>query len=97
MSVLVVLEQSGGQFHRMGWEAVVAAGELGLPVSVATIGPAGEAAAKAVATVFAIQHAALETYSADGYTAALCRRPIRCAISPRNWRHDSGGIWSVTW
>jgi electron transfer flavoprotein alpha subunit len=71
MSVLVVLEQSGGQFHRMGWEAVVAAGELGLPVSVATIGLPGEAAAKAVGTVFAIQHPALETYSADGYTAAL--------------------------
>ena len=27
MSVLVVLEQSGGHFHRMGWEAVVAAKE----------------------------------------------------------------------
>ena len=38
MSVLVVLEQSDGNFHRMGWEAVVAAKELGLPVFVATIG-----------------------------------------------------------
>ena len=35
MSVLVVLEQSGGVFHRMGWEAVVAAKEFGLPVAVA--------------------------------------------------------------
>ena len=71
MSVLVVLEQSGGQFHRMGWEAVVAAQELGLPVSIATIGPAGDAAAKAVDKVYSIEHAELAAYSADGYTAAL--------------------------
>lgn len=71
MSVLVVLEQAGGQFHRMGWEAVAAAGEFGLPVSVATIGEAGEAAAKAVEKVYSVRHAALDAYSADGYTAAL--------------------------
>jgi electron transfer flavoprotein alpha subunit len=71
MSVLVVLEQSGGVFHRMGWEAVVAAKEFGLPVSVATIGAAGEAAAKDVAKVYAVAHAELAAYSADGYTAAL--------------------------
>jgi len=71
MSVLVVLEQSGGNFHRMGWEAVVAAKELELPVSVATIGPAGAAASKGVDKVYSIEHAELTTYSADGYTAAL--------------------------
>ncbi len=71
MSVLVVLEQSSGQFHRMGWEAVVAAKEIGLPVAVATIGPAGEAAAKDVAKVFTLEHPDLAAYSADGYTAAL--------------------------
>jgi electron transfer flavoprotein alpha subunit len=71
MSVLVVLEQSGGNFHRMGWEAVVAAKELELPVFVATIGPAGAAASKAVDKVYSIEHADLASYSADGYTVAL--------------------------
>ena len=71
MSVLVVLEQSDGNFHRMGWEAVVASKELGLPVFVATIGAAGAAASKAVDKVYSIEHADLANYSADGYTAAL--------------------------
>ncbi|MBL8242055.1 MAG: electron transfer flavoprotein subunit alpha/FixB family protein [Bryobacterales bacterium] len=71
MSVLVVLEQSGGVYHRMSWEAVVAAKELGLPVEIATIGPAGDAAAKDVAKVHVIEHPDLAAYSADGYTAAL--------------------------
>ncbi len=71
MSVLVVLEQAGGQYHRMGWEAVVAAKEFGLPVSVATIGPAGEAASKDVAKVYTIDAPELAAYTADGYTAAL--------------------------
>src|SRR5687768_8471708 len=71
MSVLVVLEQSGGSFHRMGWEAIVAAKELELPIHVATIGPAGAAASKAIEKVTSIQHPELEAYSADGYTAAL--------------------------
>lgn len=71
MSVLVVLEQAGGNFHRMGWEAVVAAKELGLPVIVATIGAAGAAASKAVDKVYSIEHPDLASYSADGYTAAL--------------------------
>ena len=71
MSVLVVLEQANGAFHRMGWEAIVAAKEFGLPVSVATIGPAGDAASKDVAKVYAIEHADLAAYSADGYTSAL--------------------------
>ncbi|MFN0101886.1 MAG: electron transfer flavoprotein subunit alpha/FixB family protein [Bryobacteraceae bacterium] len=71
MSVLVILEQSGGQFHRMGWEAIVAAKELDLPIHVATIGTAGAAASKAVDKVYAIEHADLAAYSADGYTAAL--------------------------
>ena len=71
MSVLVVLEQSGGNFHRMGWEAIVAAKELDLPVYAAAIGAAGAAASKAVDKVYSIRHADLSAYSADGYTAAL--------------------------
>jgi len=80
MSVLVVLEQLGGIYHRMSWEAVVAAQELRLPVFVATIGPAGAAAAKAVDKVYSIEHPDLASYSADGYTAAL-EQLIR-AVSP---------------
>jgi len=71
MSVLVVLEQANGAFHRMSWEAVAAAKELGMPVSVAVIGVAGDAATKAVDKVYAIENADLTAYSADGYTAAL--------------------------
>lgn len=71
MSVLVILEQSGGTFHRMGWEAAVAAREFGLPVHAATIGPAGEAAGKDFVKVHTVEHPDLAVYSADGYTAAL--------------------------
>ncbi|MBI2685731.1 MAG: electron transfer flavoprotein subunit alpha/FixB family protein [Acidobacteria bacterium] len=81
MSVLVVLEQSSGQFHRMGWEAVVAAKEFGLPIHAATIGVAGDAAGKGVAKVHSIQHGDLAAYSADGYTAAL-EQLIR-AVNPQ--------------
>jgi electron transfer flavoprotein alpha subunit len=71
MSVLVILEKSGATFHRMGWEAIVAAKELDLPVYVATIGEAGAAGSKAVDKVYSIEHTDLAAYSADGYVAAL--------------------------
>lgn len=71
MSVLVFLEQNGGKFHRMSWEALAAARELGADIVTATIGEAGEAASKEAAKLYTIRHAALGSYSADGYTAAL--------------------------
>ncbi len=80
MSVLVVLEQQGGQWHRMSWETLAAGQqlgtELGLPVEAAVVGKgigtlANEAATKKLAKVWAVEHDLLETYTADGYTAAV--------------------------
>jgi len=80
MSVLVVLEQQGGKWHRMSWETLAAAQQfgasLGLPVEAAVVGTnvgalAAEAATKKVAKVFAVEHELLKDYTADGYTAAI--------------------------
>ena len=80
MSVLAILEQQGGQFHRMSWETLAAAQQLaaslGIPVEAAVIGKgiatlAAEAATKKAAKVWAVEHELLETYTADGYTIAL--------------------------
>jgi len=70
MSVLVVLEQTRGVYHRMSWEALAAAFELGLPVSAAVIGEPGEAAAKGIDRLYTLP--AID-YSADGYTAVLAQ------------------------
>jgi electron transfer flavoprotein alpha subunit len=80
MSVLAILEQQGGQFHRMSWETFAAAQQLaaslGVPVEVAVIGKriaglAAEAAAKKAAKIWAVEHDLLENYTADGYAFAL--------------------------
>lgn len=78
--VLVVMEQQGGKWHRMSWEALAAGIEigarLGLPVEAAVPGSgvaglAAEAAGKAVSKVHAVDHALLADYTADAFTAAL--------------------------
>jgi electron transfer flavoprotein alpha subunit len=80
MSVLVVLEQQGGKWHRMSWETLAAAQQfgaaLGEPVEAAVAGSgigalAAEAATKKVAKVYAVEHDLLKDYTADGYTAAI--------------------------
>jgi electron transfer flavoprotein alpha subunit len=80
MSILVVLEQQAGQWHRMSWETLAAAQQLGAalgePVEAAIAGKgigalANEAAAKKLAKVWAVEHDLLDSYTADGYTAAL--------------------------
>jgi electron transfer flavoprotein alpha subunit len=80
MSILVVLEQQGGKWHRMSWETLAAAQQfgasLGLPVEAAIAGAgvgalAAEAATKKVAKVYAVEHELLKDYTADGYTAAI--------------------------
>ena len=80
MSVLAILEQQNGQFHRMSWETFAAAQQLaaslGVPVEAAVIGKgiaslAAEAASKKAAKVWAVEHDLLESYTADGYTIAL--------------------------
>jgi electron transfer flavoprotein alpha subunit len=76
MSVLVILEQQGGKWHRMCWETLAAAQQLGQPVEAAVIGHgigalAADAATKNVGKVYAVEHELLKEYTADGYTAAL--------------------------
>jgi len=80
MSILVVLEQQQGQWHRMSWETLTAGQQLGasmgLPVEAAVGGKgirtlASEAAAKKLARVWAVEHDLLETYTADGYSTAF--------------------------
>jgi electron transfer flavoprotein alpha subunit len=80
MSVLVILEQGNGQFHKMSWETLTAGQQLsaalGVPLEVAVAGNgiaalAQEAASKKAAKVWAVEHALLEHYTADGYTSAL--------------------------
>lgn len=80
MSVLVVLEQTGGKWNRMSWETLVAgqqlAAELGTELYAAIPGSgiaalAAEAATKKCAKVYAVDHDLLKGYTADAYTAAV--------------------------
>jgi electron transfer flavoprotein alpha subunit len=80
MSVLVVLEQRGGKWNRMSFEAITAAQRIanspGMPVEAAVVGSgiedlAREAARFGVAKVFAVEHELLTNYTPDGHTAAL--------------------------
>jgi len=78
MSVLVVLEQNGGKWNRMSFEALAAgkkiAEALGVPLTAAVIGAealAREAAAYPVEKAFALNHEFLAHYTPDGFTSAL--------------------------
>jgi electron transfer flavoprotein alpha subunit len=78
--ILVIGEQRGGRLNRATWEALAGAEQLrqaaGGEVTVLVPGAnvaalAAELAAAAVREVIALEHAALEPYTPDGYTAAL--------------------------
>jgi electron transfer flavoprotein alpha subunit len=78
--VLVVMEQRGGAWNRMSFEALAAgqqlAAKLGVECSAAVIGAgvealASELASKKLAKAYTAQHALLKTYTADGYVIAL--------------------------
>jgi electron transfer flavoprotein alpha subunit len=76
--ILVIAEQQNGTLHRASWEAIAAAQTTGQPVTVAVFGASAHAASAAaelkaadVAEVVAAGHPALETYTADGFTAAV--------------------------
>jgi electron transfer flavoprotein alpha subunit len=77
MSILVILEQTAGEWHRMSWETLAAAQqfarELKAPVAAAVVGSAlaQDLAGKAVEKVYAVEHALLKDYTADGYALAL--------------------------
>lgn len=78
MSVLLVLEESGGKIRRASWEALAAATLLARAESItavvigATTGSlAREAADKSVGKVVRVEHPLLAKYTADGFCAAL--------------------------
>jgi electron transfer flavoprotein alpha subunit len=90
MSVLVVLEQNGGNWHRMSWEALAAgqqlAAALGVPVTAAIAGSGlatlgNELGQKQVERVYTAEDPLLAEYTADGYAAA-CEQIVRSA-NPR--------------
>ena len=81
-TVLVFLEQRAGSWNRMSFEALAAgqqlAATLGTTCSAAVLGTgpslstlAVELAAKQLERVYAVDHALLEPYTADGYVHAL--------------------------
>jgi electron transfer flavoprotein alpha subunit len=74
--ILVIAEQQNGKLNRASWEPIVAAQQTGQPVMVAILGQdvataADELAAADVSEVVRLEHPALASYTADGYTAAL--------------------------
>ncbi len=78
MSVLLVLEDSGGKIRRASWEALAAALKLApaqdmtaVVIGAQTEALAGEAAAKGVGKVIRVEHSLLTRYTADGFCAAL--------------------------
>jgi electron transfer flavoprotein alpha subunit len=78
--ILVIAEQRDGKLNRATWETIVGAQQLakvsGAPISILVpgahaAGVAAELAAAQVAEVVTVEHAALEPYTPDGFTAAL--------------------------
>ncbi len=83
--ILVIAEQRDGRLNRATWETIVGAQQLAaaggdgasaLPIAIlvpgASVGAvAGELAAADVKEVVTVEHAALEPYTPDGFTAAL--------------------------
>ena len=77
--ILVIAEQQHGKLNRASWEAIAAAQQQAggaMPVKVAVAGQglaavAAELAQAAVAEVLTIEHAALATYTPDGFVQAL--------------------------
>lgn len=78
--VLVVMEQRGGSWNRMSFEALAAgqqlAAKLGVDCSAVVMGDgvgslAAELSSKKLAKVITVEHTLLKTYTADGYVAAL--------------------------
>jgi electron transfer flavoprotein alpha subunit len=78
--ILVIAEQRDGKLNRASWETVAGAQQLagttGTAITVLVAGAGGasvaaELAAAEVKEVVTVEHAALEPYTPDGFTAAL--------------------------
>jgi electron transfer flavoprotein alpha subunit len=79
MKLLVIAEQKDGVLNRASWEAIGAAQTTGQPVIVLVAGSkahtasvTAELATADVAEVIALEHDLLTTYTADGFTQAIC-------------------------
>jgi len=80
MDILIVLEESNGQIHRMGLESIAAgqrlSDEMGLTAGALVLGGnadglAGQASKYQLGEVLKVNDALLESYSADGYSEAV--------------------------
>src|SRR4051812_13222956 len=74
--ILVIVEQREGKLNRASWETIVGAQQLGGDITVLVPGTqtaavAAELAAAQVRDVVTLEHALLEPYTPDGFTAAL--------------------------
>jgi electron transfer flavoprotein alpha subunit len=78
--ILVIAEQRDGKLNRATWETIAGAQQLaattGAPITVlvpggGVSGVANELAAAEVKELVTVEHAALEPYTPDGFTAAL--------------------------
>jgi len=80
MDILIVLEESNGQIHRMGLESIAAgqrlSDEMGLTAGALVLsgnadGLADQASKYQLGEVLKVNDALLESYSADGYSEAV--------------------------
>jgi len=80
MDILIVLEESNGQIHRMGLESIAAgqhlSDEMGLTAGALVLGSnadglADQASKYQLGEVLKVKDALLEAYSADGYSEAV--------------------------
>jgi electron transfer flavoprotein alpha subunit len=98
MSVLVVLEESGGKIKRTAWEALAAALKLGpardltaVVIGAQTETLATEAAAKGVGKVVRVEHPLLARYTSDGFSLALqqliqSQSGTKCVVFPHSYQ-----------
>jgi len=87
--ILVIAEQRDGKLNRATWETIVGAQQLakvsGAPITVLVpgakaAGVAAELAAAQTNEVVTVEHAALEPYTPDGFTATL--QAVIAQLSP---------------
>jgi electron transfer flavoprotein alpha subunit len=75
--ILVIAEQRDGKLNRASWETIVGAQQIDPPAITVLVpganvgGVATELAAASVKEIVTLEHAALEPYTPDGFTAAL--------------------------
>jgi electron transfer flavoprotein alpha subunit len=87
--ILVIAEQRDGKLNRATWETIVGAQQLakasGAPITVLVpgakaAGVAAELAAAQINEALTVEHAALEPYTPDGFTATL--QAVVAQLSP---------------